>query len=69
MRRLRVVSRRADKEFMPDPRSGGDPQPKQDKERLDIEVVRFDSVRLPSGMFTHRTAKVIIPASDKPPSR
>jgi len=69
MRRLRVVSRHADKEFMPDPRSGGEPQRKQDKERLDIEVVRFDSVRLPSGMFTHRTAKVIIPASDKPPSR
>jgi hypothetical protein len=53
---------------MTDPRSGGGKQEeegKEKKERLDIAVVRFDSVRLPSGMFTHRTAKIVIPA-EKP---
>ena len=55
---------------MPDPRNGGKAKRKRSrKERLDIAVVRFDSVRLPSGMYTHRTAKVIIPASRKRPSR
>ena len=53
---------------MPDPRSGGEAKRKQgEKKRLEIAVVRFDSVRLPSGMFTHRTAKVIIPTGPKRP--
>ena len=40
-------------------------KPSGDDERLDIWGVRFDSVPLPSGMFTHRQAKVIILAPEK----
>ena len=31
----------------------------------DADAVRFEVVRLPSGMYTHRTAKVVIPAPKK----
>jgi hypothetical protein len=29
--------------------------------RMEATVVRFDAVRLPSGLYTHRTSKVVIP--------
>jgi hypothetical protein len=32
--------------------------------RMEVTVVRFDAIRLPSGLYTHRTTKVVIPVPE-----
>lgn len=53
---------------MPQP-GRGRKKKKDEDERLDVWGVRFEVVPLPSGMFTHRQTKVIIPARRRRPRK